>query len=60
MARRKGFPMTEELRSWFQKIGRRGGLKGGIRTALNMTPEQRRERAVKASRARWSKKRKKS
>jgi hypothetical protein len=53
------FPMTEAHRKFFQEIGRRGGLKGGIRTALNMTPEERRERAVKASRARWGKKKRK-
>ncbi len=52
--------MTKELSEWYQTIGRRGGLKGGIRAALNMTAEERRERAVKAARARWSKKRRKS
>lgn len=39
----------------FQQIGREGGLIGGRRTALNMTPEQRVERARKAVAARWAK-----
>ena len=52
------FPMTKELRKWYQTIGREGGLKGGIRTALNMTPEERTERARKAAAARWSKRKK--
>ncbi len=47
--------MTKAMREWFQEIGRRGGLKGGRRAALNMTLEQRHERAVKAARARWKK-----
>jgi hypothetical protein len=59
MAPRKGefpgFPMTKALREWYAKIGKKGGLRGGIRTALNMTPEQRVERARKAALARWKK-----
>ncbi len=50
--------MTKALRAWYQSIGKKGGLKGGIRAALNMTPEQRHDRAVKAARARWGKKKK--
>jgi len=53
-----GFPVTKALREWYAKIGKKGGKVGGMRTALNMTPEQRAERARKAARARWSKKRK--
>lgn len=37
-------------------LGRRGGLKGGHARAAALTPEQRREIAVKAARARWSRK----
>jgi len=59
MAPRKGefpgFPMTKALREWYAKIGKKGGLRGGIRAALNMTPEQRVERARKAALARWKK-----
>jgi hypothetical protein len=55
---RKDFPMTPALRKWYAKIGKKGGLVGGIRTALNMTPEQRQERARKASAARWAKRKK--
>jgi hypothetical protein len=62
MAPRKGefpgFPMTKALRKWYAKIGKKGGLIGGKRTADGMTPEQRQERARKAALARWKKKRK--
>lgn len=34
-------------------LGRRGGLKGGKARAEKMTPEQRREAARKAAKARW-------
>ncbi len=50
--------MTKALREWYAKIGKKGGLKGGIRAALNMTPEQRAERARKAALARWKKRKK--
>jgi hypothetical protein len=36
-------------------LGRLGGLKGGKARANKLTPEHRREIAVKAARARWSK-----
>jgi hypothetical protein len=36
-------------------LGRRGGLKGGKARAAKMTPEERREAAQKAARARWEK-----
>jgi hypothetical protein len=36
-------------------LGRRGGLKGGKARAAKMTPEQRRDIAIKASKARWGK-----
>jgi len=54
--KKEGFPMTPALRKWSKEIGRKGGKVGGIRTALNMTPAERAERARKAARARWSKK----
>ncbi len=34
-------------------LGRRGGLKGGKARAMALTPEERREIAYKAARARW-------
>jgi hypothetical protein len=37
-------------------LGKLGGAKGGRARAANMTPEQRRESARKAARARWAKK----
>lgn len=36
-------------------LGKRGGRKGGLTSAANMTPEERIERARKAVRARWKK-----
>jgi hypothetical protein len=36
-------------------LGRRGGLKGGRARAEILTPERRREIAVKAAQSRWSK-----
>jgi len=36
-------------------LGRLGGLKGGKARAEKLTPEQRKEIAQKAARARWSK-----
>jgi hypothetical protein len=36
-------------------LGRKGGLKGGVARAANMTPEQRSESARNAVTARWAK-----
>lgn len=36
-------------------LGKKGGRKGGLQAAANLTPEQRRERAKKAVQARWKK-----
>lgn len=36
-------------------LGRKGGLKGGKARAAKMTPEERKEAAQKAARARWAK-----
>jgi hypothetical protein len=36
-------------------LGRLGGLKGGKARASKLTPEQRKESARKAAKARWSK-----
>ena len=56
--RRVKFPMTKQLRKFYQQIGREGGLIGGRRTAANMTPEERTARARKAVAARWAKRKK--
>ncbi|MCZ7597829.1 MAG: histone H1 [Gammaproteobacteria bacterium] len=37
-------------------LGRKGGLKGGKARAAKMTPEERREAARKAAKARWGRK----
>jgi hypothetical protein len=37
------------------ELGRRGGMKGGHARAQRMTPEERRESARQAARARWAK-----
>jgi hypothetical protein len=36
-------------------LGRKGGLKGGVARAKNLTPEQRRQIAQDAAKARWKK-----
>lgn len=38
-------------------LGRRGGLKGGLARAASLTPEERKEIATRAAKARWEKKR---
>jgi hypothetical protein len=48
------FPMTPQLRKFFQAIGETGGNK----TAKRMSPEERQARAKKAAAARWKKRRK--
>jgi len=47
----------EELRESARKLGRRGGLKGGKARAEKLTPEERKEIARKAARARWDRRR---
>ena len=39
----------------YKELGHRGGLKGGKARASKLTPEQRKEIAQKAARARWKK-----
>jgi len=38
-----------------QEAGRKGGLKGGAKRMADLTPEQRKELALKAAGARWTK-----
>jgi hypothetical protein len=39
-----------------QESGRKGGLKGGDARAISLTPEKRRQIALKAAATRWKKK----
>ena len=52
MARKK---LPPEVREFFVKMGKEGGLLGGRIRAERLTPEQRSESARKAVQARWSK-----
>jgi len=47
--------LPAEIRDYFVKEGRKGGLKGGPARAARMTAEQRSESARKAVLARWAK-----
>ena len=47
----------EELRESARELGRRGGLKGGRARADKLTPDERKEIARKAAKARWDKRR---
>jgi hypothetical protein len=49
-------PSKAEISRVMSVIGRKGGKKGGKRSLITMTPEQRRERALLAARARWKNK----
>jgi len=47
--------VPKSLSSYMAAMGRKGGLIGGKRRLLTMTPEKRREVAAKAAKARWKK-----
>jgi hypothetical protein len=47
--------LSSELKQYFAKIGRKGGLKGGHARASKMTAEERSKSARKAVQARWKK-----
>lgn len=47
--------MAKKKDSHAVAIGKKGGRKGGLKSAANMTPEERTERARKAVRAQWKK-----
>jgi hypothetical protein len=53
MAKKK---MPKEVREFFVKMGKQGGLLGGKIRAANLTPEERSHAARKAVQARWAKK----
>ncbi len=45
-----------DLSQYMSAMGRKGGLVGGKRRLMTMTPEARKRAAAKAARARWGKK----
>jgi hypothetical protein len=48
--------LPADIRDYFARMGRQGGKLGGKIRANKLTPERRREIALKASAARWAKK----
>lgn len=49
-------PSKEALSQYFSKLGKKGGEKGGKARAESLSAKKRKEIALKAARARWSKK----
>jgi hypothetical protein len=49
-------PSKAEISRVMAEMGRKGGKKGGRRSLETMTPEERRERALQAAKARWGSK----
>ena len=47
--------LPAEIREYFVKMGRKGGLLGGAARAAKLTPQERSESARKAVLARWRK-----
>jgi len=47
--------LSNQMRKYFSKLGKKGGLKGGPARAASMTAEQRSASARAAVQARWSK-----
>jgi hypothetical protein len=47
--------MPKDVKDYFARMGRKGGLLGGKARAANLTVEQRRASAKKAVEARWAK-----
>jgi hypothetical protein len=48
-------PSKAEISRVMSAMGRKGGKIGGKVSLITMTPEERRERALQAAKARWSK-----
>jgi hypothetical protein len=46
--------LPADFREYLAKIGKKGGLKGGVARAAKLTPAQRSESARKAVEARWA------
>ena len=53
MSNRKG--LSPEMRAYFAKLGKKGGLKGGPARAMKMSAEERSASARAAVQARWAK-----
>ena len=51
-------PSKAEISRIMSAMGTKGGKKGGKRSLITMTPEERRERALQAAKARWEKQKK--
>ncbi len=51
-----GKKLPPEIKAYFVKMGSRGGKLGGRIRADKLTPERRKEIALKANAARWAKK----
>jgi hypothetical protein len=51
-------PPEREKNAAAVALGKLGGAKGGKARAANMTPEERRESAMKAAKARWERQKK--
>ena len=49
-------PAPPSLSAYMAAMGRKGGMVGGKRRLVTMTPEARKRAAAKAARARWGKK----
>ena len=52
----KPVPAPPDLSAYMAAMGRKGGLVGGKRRLVTMTPAQRKKAAAKAAAARWGKK----
>ena len=49
-------PTREQVSAFMAEMGKKGGRISGQRRLINLTPERRREIALKAARVRWSEK----
>jgi hypothetical protein len=49
-------PIPSDLSQYMAAMGRKGGMVGGKRRLVTMTPAQRKKAAQKAAAARWGKK----
>jgi len=51
-------PSTSEISRVMSVMGRKGGKIGGKRSLVTLTDDERRERALKAAKARWANRKK--
>jgi hypothetical protein len=47
-------PTSAQISAFMAEMGRKGGKIGGKRRLISLTPERRKEIALKAARARWA------